>query len=99
MFCLGPFQGGPRRKVQPYKWECKHCWKHTPMRESRDYCQWWEAEHGLHVSRASMSRAIHAIGPIANKGEQKSERAIEEEPLSPPKLIKQALQKRGWGLL
>ena len=70
------------------------------MQESREYCQWWEAEHGMHVSRASMSRAIHALGPIAKKREEHhSERAIEEEPLSLSKLIKQALEKRWWGLL
>ena len=33
-----------------------------PDASQNDYCQWWEAEHGMHVSRASMSRAIHAIG-------------------------------------
>ena len=31
--------------------------------------------------------------------EHHSEGAIEEEPLSAPKLIKQALEKEGWGLL
>jgi len=47
-----------------------------------------------------MSRAIHAMGPITKKGkEHQSECAIEEEPLSLPKLIKQALEKRWWGLL
>ena len=34
-FCRGPFQGGPRRKVQPCKWECKSCWKHIPGRVSK----------------------------------------------------------------
>ena len=33
------------------------------------------------------------------KEEHHSEGAIEEEPLSAPKLIKQALEKRWWGLL
>jgi transposase len=33
-----------------------------PDASQNDYCQWWEAEHGMPVSRASMSRAIHAIG-------------------------------------
>jgi hypothetical protein len=51
----------------------------------------------MHMSRASMSQVLHTIGIIAKKGEvQKLERAIEEEPLSWPKLTKQALQERRW---
>jgi len=33
-----------------------------PEASQEDYCQWWEAEHSIPVSRASMSRAIHALG-------------------------------------
>lgn len=38
-----------------------------PGARQEDYCQWWEAEHGMQVSRASMSRAIHALGWRRNK--------------------------------
>lgn len=33
-----------------------------PEASQRDYCQWWEEEHGIPVSRATMGRAIHALG-------------------------------------
>ena len=33
-----------------------------PEASQREYCQWWEEEHGMQVSSASMSRAIHALG-------------------------------------
>lgn len=33
-----------------------------PEASQREYCQWWEAEYGMPVSSASMSRAIHALG-------------------------------------
>jgi len=38
-----------------------------PEASQQNYCQWWEAEHDMHVSRASMSRAIHAIGWVRKK--------------------------------
>jgi transposase len=33
-----------------------------PEASQREYCQWWEEEHGMQVSSSSMSRAIHALG-------------------------------------
>jgi transposase len=33
-----------------------------PDASQKEYCQWWEAEHGMPVSQASMGRAIHALG-------------------------------------
>jgi transposase len=38
-----------------------------PEASQREYCQWWEAEQGMRVSRASMSRAIHALGWLRTK--------------------------------
>jgi transposase len=33
-----------------------------PEASQREYCQWWETEHGMQVSCSSMSRAIHLLG-------------------------------------
>ncbi len=38
-----------------------------PEASQQEYCHWWEAEHGMSVSRASMSRAIHALGWVRTK--------------------------------
>src|SRR6266699_2224142 len=82
-----PIPGRPPRRGTALQMGVQELLEAHPDASQNDYCQWWEAEHGRHVSRASMSRAIHAIGPIAKKGEEhQSERAIEEERL--PKLIK-----------
>jgi transposase len=44
-----------------------------PDASQHEYCQWWEAEHGIAVSRASMSRAIHALGWTRSKGKHPPE--------------------------
>jgi len=44
-----------------------------PEASQREYCQWWEAEYGVVVSRASMSRAIHALGWTRNKGKSSAQ--------------------------
>lgn len=33
-----------------------------PEASQREYCQWWEEEHGIPISSATMGRAIHALG-------------------------------------
>jgi hypothetical protein len=60
-----------------------------PEASQQEYCHWWEAEHGMPVSRASMSRAIHGDWLGTQTGEEhQSVRAVEEELLSMPKLLK-----------
>ena len=44
-----------------------------PEASQQDYCQQWEAEHSMHVSRASMSRAIHALGWVRKKEGSKNQ--------------------------
>src|SRR5229473_2931068 len=80
-----PIPGRPPKKGAALQMGVQELLEAHPDARQQDYCQWWEAEHGLHVSRASMSRAIHAIGWMRKK---ESERAIEEERMPPPKLIK-----------
>jgi len=33
-----------------------------PGARVQGYCRWWEAEHGMQVSSATMSRAMHHLG-------------------------------------
>jgi len=47
-----------------------------PDASQNDYCQWWEAEHDMPVSRASMSRAIHAIGWTRKKGRSTNQKVL-----------------------
>ena len=47
-----------------------------PNARLEDYCQWWEAEHDMPVSRASMSRAIHAIGWTRKKGRSTNQKVL-----------------------
>ena len=60
-----PIPGRPSRigkALQMGVQELQELLEAHPDASQNDYCQWWEAEHGMHVSRTSMSRAIHAIG-------------------------------------
>jgi len=47
-----------------------------PDVSQQEYCQWWEAASGIAVSRASMSRAIHALGWTRKKGKIPSQKVL-----------------------
>ena len=57
-----PIPGRPPKKGVALQRGMQELLEAHPGASQQDYCQWWEAEHGMHVSRASMSRAIHALG-------------------------------------
>jgi transposase len=66
-----PIPGRPSRKGAALQMGVQELLEAHPDASQQDYCQWWEAEHGMHVSRASMSRAIHAIGWMRKKRRSK----------------------------
>jgi transposase len=57
-----PIPGRPPKKGAALQRGMQELLEANPDARQEDYCQWWEAEHGMHVSQASMSRAIHALG-------------------------------------
>ncbi len=57
-----PIPGRPARIATALQMGVQELLEAYPDASQHDYCQWWEAEHGMPVSRASMSRAIHALG-------------------------------------
>src|SRR5438067_2623981 len=57
-----PIPGRPSKKGVALQMGVQALLEAHPEASQQEYCQWWEAEHGMHVSRASMSRAIHALG-------------------------------------
>lgn len=57
-----PIPGRPPRKKAALQKGVQELLEAHPQASQREYCQWWEAEHGMRVSRTSMSRAIHALG-------------------------------------
>ena len=57
-----PIPGRPPRIGTALQMGVQELLEAHPDASQNDYCQWWEAEHGMPVSRASMSRAIHALG-------------------------------------
>lgn len=63
-----PIPGRPPKKGAALQMGVQELLEAHPGASQQDYCQWWEAEHGMQVSRASMSRAIHAIGWMRKKG-------------------------------
>jgi transposase len=63
-----PIPGRPPKKGVALQMGMQELLEAHPEASQQDYCQWWEAEHGMQVSRASMSRAIHAIGWMRKKG-------------------------------
>ena len=63
-----PIPGRPPKKGAALQMGVQELLEAHPDASQQDYCQWWEAEHGMQVSRASMSRAIHAIGWMRKKG-------------------------------
>lgn len=63
-----PIPGRPSRKGTALQMGVQALLEAHPDASQQEYCQWWEAEHGMHVSRTSMSRAIHALGWMRKKG-------------------------------
>jgi transposase len=63
-----PIPGRPARIGAALQMGVQELLEAHPDASQQDYCQWWEAEHGMAVSRASMSRAIHALGWTRSKG-------------------------------
>jgi transposase len=57
-----PIPGRPPRKKAALQMGVQALLEAHPEASQQEYCQWWEAEHGMPVSRASRSRAIHALG-------------------------------------
>ena len=57
-----PIPGRPPRKKAALVMGVPALLEAHPEASQRDYCQWWESEYGMQVSRTSMSRAIHALG-------------------------------------
>jgi transposase len=57
-----PIPGRPSKKGVALQMGIQALLEAHPEASQQEYCQWWEAEHGMQVSRASMSRAIHAMG-------------------------------------
>ena len=57
-----PIPGRPPRKTAALLMGVPALLEAHPEASQRDYCQWWETEHGMQVSCSSMSRAIHALG-------------------------------------
>ena len=62
-----PIPGRPPKKGVALQRGMQALLEAHPDASQQDYCQWWEAEHGMQVSRASISRAIHAIGWMRTK--------------------------------
>ena len=68
-----PIPGRPPKKGVALRMGMQELLEAHPEASQQDYCQWWEAEHGMKVSRASMSRAIHAIGWVRKKEGSKNQ--------------------------
>lgn len=62
-----PIPGRPPKKGVALQMGVQELLEAHPGASQQDYCQWWEAEHGMAVSRASMSRAMHALGWVRKK--------------------------------
>jgi transposase len=57
-----PIPGRPPKKKAALLQGIPALLESHPEASQREYCQWWEEEHSMQVSRASMGRAIHALG-------------------------------------
>lgn len=68
-----PIPGRPPRKKAALQMDVQAFLEAHPEASQQEYCQWWEAEHGMPVSRASMSRAIHRLGWTRQKGRSTSQ--------------------------
>ena len=65
-----PIPGRAPRKKAALQMGVQELLEAHPEASQQEYCQWWEAEYGISVSRASMSRAIHALGWTRNTGKR-----------------------------
>jgi|SRR5579883_2399106 transposase len=65
-----PIPGRPPRKKAALQMGVQELLQAHPEASQQEYCHWWETEHGMAVSRASMSRAIHALGWTRSKGKR-----------------------------
>src|SRR5436305_13862145 len=57
-----PIPGRPSKKGAALEMGVQELLEAHPGARVQDYCCWWEAEHGVRVSSATMSRAMHRIG-------------------------------------
>ena len=57
-----PIAGRPPRKKAALLMGMPALLEAHPEASQREYCQWWETEHCMQVSRSWMSRTIHALG-------------------------------------
>ena len=71
-----PLPGRPPRKRAALQMGVQALLEARPEASQQEYCHWWEAEHGMCVSRASMSRAIHAIGWVRKQGRSTSQKVL-----------------------
>jgi len=65
-----PIPGRPPRKKAALQIGVQELLEAHPEASQQEYCQRWEAAYGIPVSRASMSRAIHALGWTRKKGKR-----------------------------
>jgi transposase len=68
-----PIPGRPPRKKAALQMGVQELLEAHPEASQREYCQWWEAEYGIAVSRASMSRAIHGLGWTRKQGKNSAQ--------------------------
>lgn len=54
--------GRPSKKRAAVEMGLQELLEAHPGARVQDYCRWWEAEHGMRVSSATMSRAMQRIG-------------------------------------
>ncbi len=71
-----PIPGRPPRKRAAVQMGVQALLEAHPEASQQEYCHWWEAEQGMCVSRASMSRAIHAIGWVRKQGRSTSQKVL-----------------------
>lgn len=71
-----PIPGRPPRKKAALQVGVQELLEAHPEASQQEYCHWWEAEHGIQVSRASMSRAIHALGWTRKKGKNPTQNVL-----------------------
>jgi len=62
-----PIPGRPNVKGRALQAELARQLETHPAASLAEHCQIWETEHGMQVSSATMSRAIHAVGWVRNQ--------------------------------
>jgi len=74
-----PIPGRPARRGTALQMGVQELLEAHPDASQNDYCQWWEAEHGMPVSRTSMSRAIQALGWTRTKRRSTNQKVPERK--------------------